>query len=82
MDSPVLASVWVLWGNTLLCETRKVVINNTKGCNEIKLTKRVVFRTVVFTTFSIIKKIPPINIYIFMAQIIIVNYKELTFIGY
>ena len=46
---------------TFLCKTRRVVINNPKGCNEIKLTKRVVFRTVVFTTFIIIKKIPPIS---------------------
>ena len=41
--------------NPPLCKTRRVVINNPKGFNGIKLTKRVVFRTVVFTTF-IIKK--------------------------
>ena len=38
-----------------------MVINNPKGCNGIKLTKRVVFWTVVFTTFSVIKKFPPIS---------------------
>ena len=52
------SSEWILRS---LCETRRVIINNHKGCNGIKLKKRVVFGTVVFTTFSIIKEIPPIS---------------------
>ena len=50
-------SIQSLLGNICLCETRRVVKNNLKGCNGMGL----FFRTLLFTTFCIVKEIPPIS---------------------
>src|ERR1700677_1624278 len=46
---------------TRLCETRRVVKINPKGCNGIKLTESVVFQDCGIYHFFHCKKIPPIS---------------------